>query len=80
MPLKTSRKTINVALVLYDHMLATSVSLPIEMLRAGEAFARREDRQSPKLSIEMVSELLAPVRTRALIKLYWWWYRGLFYC
>ena len=70
MPINNSRKTVNVALVLYDHMLATSVSLPIEMLRAGEAFARRENRNSPKLNIEMVSEKLAPVRTRALIKLF----------
>ncbi len=69
MPLKSSQKTVNVALVLYDHMLATSVSLPIEMLRAGEAFARRENKQSAKLIIEMVSEKLAPIRTRALIKL-----------
>jgi len=70
MPLKIPRKAVNVALVLYDHMLATSVSLPIEMLRAGEAFAKRESRSAPKLNIEMVSEQLAPVRTRALIKLF----------
>jgi len=70
MPLKTTKKSVNVALVLYDHMLATSVSLPIEMLRAGEAFARRENRYVPKLKIEMVSEKLSPIRTRALIKLF----------
>lgn len=70
MVVKAAKKSVNIALVLYDHMLATSVSLPIEMLRAGEAFARRENKGVPKLKIEMVSEKLAPIRTRALIKLF----------
>jgi len=60
---------IRVALVLYDHMLSTSVSLPVEMLRAGEAFALRKNRKTKRLSIEMLSENLTPVTTRALIKL-----------
>ena len=42
-------KTINIALLLYDHMLATSVSLPVEMLRAGEAVALQENRHAPRL-------------------------------
>lgn len=61
---------VQVALALYDHMLSTSVSLPIEMLRAGEAFAIRKNKKAKRLSIEMVSENLNPVMTRALIKLY----------
>ena len=62
-------KTINIALLLYDHMLATSVSLPVEMLRAGEAVALQENRQAPRLSIQMVAESIKPISTRALIKL-----------
>ena len=62
-------KTINIALLLYDHMLATSVSLPVEMLRAGEAVALQENRYAPRLSIQMVAESIKPVSTRALIKL-----------
>jgi len=68
MPIK-KRKKIKIALILYDHMLATSVSLPVEMLRAGEAIALQENKQAPRLSIQMVAESNAPVITRALIKL-----------
>ncbi|WP_441004230.1 GlxA family transcriptional regulator [Pseudocolwellia agarivorans] len=60
---------IKVALILYNHMLSTSVSLPVEMLRAGEAFALRKNKTAKRLSIEMVGEDLSPVTTRALIKL-----------
>lgn len=62
-------KRVKVALMLYDHMLSTSVSLPVEMLRAGEAFALRKNKLAKRLSIEMVGEDLSPVITRALIKL-----------
>ncbi|TWX71647.1 GlxA family transcriptional regulator [Colwellia sp. C1TZA3] len=61
--------TINIALLLYDHMLATSVSLPVEMLRAGEAVALQANRQAPRLSIQMVAESIKPISTRALIRL-----------
>ena len=61
--------TVKVALVLYDQMLATSVSLPVEMLRAGEALAIRQNKHAPKLAIQMVAENAAAVTTRALIKL-----------
>ena len=60
---------VHVALVLYNHMLSTSVSLPIEMLRAGEAFALRKNKKVKRLAIEMVGETMVPVVTRALIKL-----------
>jgi transcriptional regulator GlxA family with amidase domain len=67
---KTAKKrSVNISLLIYDHMLTTSVSLPIEMLRAGEAIARKQDKNAPKLSIQMIGETLAPVSTRALIKL-----------
>ncbi len=64
-----STNNVHVALVLYDHMLSTSVSLPVEMLRAGEAYAVRNNKRAKRLCIEMVSESLRPVITRALIKL-----------
>lgn len=71
--MKTSEKhkvnSVKVALILYDHMLATSVSLPVEMLRAGEAAGLQENKQAPRLSIQMVAESIKPVTTRALIKL-----------
>jgi transcriptional regulator GlxA family with amidase domain len=61
--------TIKIALLLYDQMLATSVSLPVEMLRAGEAVALQANRHAPRLSIQMVAESIKPISTRALIKL-----------
>lgn len=62
-------KSVNIALVIYDHMLATSVSLPVEMLRAGEAIGNKLNPDGPKLDIELIAQSLAPVSTRALIKL-----------
>jgi transcriptional regulator GlxA family with amidase domain len=68
--LKRSKpNAINIALLVYDHMLTTSVSLPVEMLRAGEAVALQENRNAPRLSIQMVAETVKPISTRALIKL-----------
>ncbi|GLX77959.1 AraC family transcriptional regulator [Thalassotalea insulae] len=66
---KARANTVTIALILYDHMLATSVSLPVEMLRAGEAAGLQENKQAPRLRIQMVAESSAPVTTRALIKL-----------
>ena len=66
---RNKQKTINIALLVYDHMLTTSVSLPVEMLRAGEAVALQENRHAPRLSIQMVAESIKPISTRALIKL-----------
>ncbi|WP_448567066.1 GlxA family transcriptional regulator [Thalassotalea ganghwensis] len=67
--MKAQRNRITIALVLYDHMLATSVSLPVEMLRAGEALAIQENKHAPRLSIQMVAERQQAVSTRSLIKL-----------
>ncbi|GHE93345.1 GlxA family transcriptional regulator [Thalassotalea profundi] len=67
--MNSKRKLITISLILYDHMLATSVSLPVEMLRAGEAIAFQEDRSAPKLNIQMVAESNKAVSTRSLIKL-----------
>ncbi len=62
-------KTVKIALVLYDQMLATSVSLPVEMLRAGEALALKINKAAPKLAIQMVAENSTAVTTRAVIRL-----------
>ncbi|WP_286233752.1 GlxA family transcriptional regulator [Thalassotalea sediminis] len=67
--IRQQRKKVRVALILYDHMLATSVSLPVEMLRAGEAAGLQQNKEAPRLIIEMVAEHQKPVTTRALIKL-----------
>lgn len=66
---RNKANAINIALLVYDHMLTTSVSLPVEMLRAGEAVALQENRNAPRLSIQMVAETIKPISTRALIKL-----------
>lgn len=66
-------KTVNkikIALILYDHMLATSASLPVEMLRAGEAAGLQQNSDAPRLDIQMVAENKQAVTTRALIKLF----------
>ena len=61
--------SIKVALVIYDDMLATSISLPVEMLRAGEAIALRKNKAYPSLDIQMVSQNANDVSTRSLIRL-----------
>jgi len=61
--------SIKVALVIYDDMLATSISLPVEMLRAGEAIALRKNKEYPSLDIQMVSQHATDVSTRSLIRL-----------
>jgi transcriptional regulator GlxA family with amidase domain len=60
---------VKIALVLYDDMLATSVSLPVEMLRAGEALALKQDKSAAQLAIQMVAENPTAVSTRAIIRL-----------
>ncbi len=63
------KRNIKIALLLYDQMLATSVSLPVEMLRAAEALALQSNKKAPRLTIQMVAESPNAVSTRALIKL-----------
>ena len=70
MPAKQKNaKTVKIALVLYDQMLATSVSLPVEMLRAGEALALKQSKSNSRLAIQMVAENSKAVTTRAVIRL-----------
>lgn len=59
--------TIN--LLVYTHVLATSLTLPVEMLMAGEAFARRYDKSVLKLETKFLSEKRDVIKSRAGISL-----------
>ncbi|TQF70551.1 GlxA family transcriptional regulator [Pseudoalteromonas luteoviolacea] len=55
---------IKIALTLYEQLLITSVTLPIEMLRAGEAFAKRHNRESfTPLEISCLSQTGESIKT-----------------
>ncbi len=56
---------IQVSLVIYQHVLATGLTLPLEMLLAGEAFARRYDKSTIKLQTHLVSQENKAVTSRA---------------
>jgi len=58
-----ARLTVN--LLIYPHVLATGVTLPVEMLLAGEAFARRYDKSVLKLTTQFLSEDSASIKSRA---------------
>ena len=60
---------LNVSLVIYQHVLATGLTLPLEMLLAGEAFSRRYDKSSVKLVTEFVSQENKPIASRAGLQL-----------
>jgi len=54
-----------VTLLIYPHVLATGVTLPVEMLLAGEAFARRYDKSVLKLTTQFLSESADSIKSRA---------------
>ncbi|ALO36248.1 AraC family transcriptional regulator [Colwellia sp. MT41] len=58
-----------VHLLIYPHVLATGVTLPVEMLLAGEAFARRYDKSALKLNTKFLSESSAKIKSRAGISM-----------
>jgi len=60
---KTDKLTVN--LLIYPHVLATGLTLPVEMLLAGEAFARRYDKSVLKLTTQFLSENSANIKSRA---------------
>jgi transcriptional regulator GlxA family with amidase domain len=64
----TDTKQLNVSLVIYQHVLATGLTLPLEMLLAGEAFARRYDKSAIKLSTHFISQNNTVITSRAGIK------------
>jgi len=59
---------LQVSLVIYQHVLATGLTLPLEMLLAGEAFARRYDKSTLKLKTQLVSQENKAVVSRAGIQ------------
>lgn len=54
-----------IAFVLCEHMLATSTTLPIEMLKAAESAALSQNRQAQRIAINTVAIAKTPVETRA---------------
>lgn len=56
---------LRVSLVIYQHVLATGLTLPLEMLLAGEAFAHRYDKSVVKLKTQLVSQESNAVTSRA---------------
>ncbi len=56
---------LTVNLLIYPHVLATGVTLPVEMLLAGEAFARRYDKSVLKLTTQFLSESSVSIKSRA---------------
>ncbi|TMM45497.1 GlxA family transcriptional regulator [Colwellia ponticola] len=56
---------LSVSLLIYPHVLATGVTLPVEMLMAGEAFAKRYDKSVLKLNTQFLSESAAQIKSRA---------------
>lgn len=59
---------LTVGLVIYQHVLATGLTLPLEMLLAGEAFARRYDRAATKLTTQLVNQENSAITSRAGIQ------------
>ncbi len=56
---------LQVSLVIYQDVLATGLTLPLEMLFAGEAFSRRYDKSAVKLKTQLISQESDPVTSRA---------------
>ena len=63
-----STETLQVSLVIYQHVLATGLTLPLEMLLAGEAFARRYDKSAAKLHTQFVSQENVAITSRSGIQ------------
>ena len=63
---KQSNPPLNIAIAVYQHLLITSLTLPIEMLRAGEAFAKGHiNKQNFRpLAIHLVAKNLEPISNR----------------
>jgi len=59
------KNKLTVNLLIYPHVLATAITLPVEMLLAGEAFARRYDKSVVKLESQFLSESSAQIKSRS---------------
>jgi transcriptional regulator GlxA family with amidase domain len=60
-----SNKRLGAAFVVMEQMLSTSLTLPIEMLRAAEGAARVADRSAIRLNIASVGTSNEPVKTQS---------------
>ncbi|TPH17343.1 GlxA family transcriptional regulator [Litorilituus lipolyticus] len=56
---------LHVSLAIYQHVLATSLTLPVEMLLAGEAYAKRYNKSIDKLQTQFISDSDAVISSRA---------------
>ena len=65
---QVSTEQLHVSLIIYQHVLATGLTLPLEMLLAGEAFARRYNKGSMRLHTQLVSQEASAVTSRAGIQ------------
>lgn len=66
MPNKSKKRSeLLVTLAIYPHVLATGVTLPLEMLLAGEAFAKRYDKNVATLRTQLLSEEVSEIKSRA---------------
>lgn len=59
------RRRLGASFILIEHMLATSITLPIEMMRAAESAAVVRDRNAVRLNIAAAAVSREPVPTRA---------------
>ena len=64
----TLAESLQVSLIIYQHVLATGLTLPLEMLLAGEAFARRYNKSAMKLHTQLVSQDKCAITSRAGIQ------------
>ncbi len=60
-----SRRRLGASFILVEHMLATSITLPIEMMRAAESAALVQDRNAMRLNIATAGVTRDPVPTRS---------------
>lgn len=65
----SKKNQLSVGLIIYQHVLATGLTLPLEMLLAGEAFARRYDKSTTKLITHFISQENKAITSRAGIQL-----------
>ena len=59
------KKRLGATFLVVEEMLATSITLPIEMMNAAESAARGKNRQAQRLNIASAGTTLAPIPTRS---------------
>ena len=59
------KKRLGATFLVIEDMLATSITLPIEMMSAAESAALGRDRKAKRLNIATVGVIKSPIRTRS---------------